>query len=78
MASREQNESRFRHWTDLPGGGRRYWLEVKGRARGFARYVKEVNAEEQTVRFSQEIFNEQGALVEVHVKFPTDEGHRRV
>jgi hypothetical protein len=63
---------------DLPTGGRRYWLDVRGRARGLARYVKEVDANEQTTAFRQEIYDDAGTLVEVHVKFPVDEGHRRV
>jgi hypothetical protein len=43
-----------------------------------ARYVKEVDAEEVTVRFHQEIYDDTGRLVEVHQKYPVDEGHRKV
>jgi hypothetical protein len=43
-----------------------------------ARYVKEVDAKEVTRKFHQEIFNEQGELVEIHEKYPVDKGHRRV
>lgn len=78
MASRGQNELRFRRWSELPDGGRRYWLDVRGRVRGFARYVKEVDENEATLRFSQEIFDDDGKLMEIHVKFPVDEGHRKV
>ncbi|RPJ55281.1 MAG: hypothetical protein EHM12_12520 [Dehalococcoidia bacterium] len=78
MASREQNEHKFTHWVTLPGGGRRYWLEISGRHGWYARYVKEVDATEQTTRFCQEIYNPSGELVEVHEKFPTDKGHRKV
>ena len=42
-----------------------------------ARYVKEVDKNEETLRFYQEIFNDKGALVEVHEKFPFDRGHKR-
>ena len=28
MTTRAQNEKKFRNWEDLPGGGRRYWLDV--------------------------------------------------
>jgi len=35
-------------------------------------------AQETTVRFWQEIYDEQGALVELHEKFPVDKGHRKV
>ena len=78
MAAREQNERRFTHWIELPNGGRRYWLDVPGRRRGFARYVKEVDASESTIRFLQEIYDESGALAEIHRKFPVDEGHRTI
>lgn len=40
--------------------------------------MKEVNGEEKTVRFYQEIYDEQGKLVGIHEKYPVDTGHRRV
>jgi hypothetical protein len=43
-----------------------------------ARYFKEVDANETTTRFWQEIVDAHGRLVEIHVKFPVDEGHRNV
>lgn len=58
--------------------GRRYWLDVIGRHGWRARYLKEVDASETTIRFWQEIYDEAGVLVELHQKFPVDEGHRRV
>ena len=39
---------------------------------------KEVDANEVTVRFYQEIFNEMETLVEVHHKYPIDQGHQKV
>lgn len=75
---RRQNERKFGNWESLPGGGRRYWYEVAGRAGRKARYVKEVDHEEETVRFWQEIYDEQGNLMEVHQKYPVDLGHQRV
>jgi len=77
MSTRSQNESKFSHWEDLPGGGRRYWIDVEGRQGWRARYLKEVDAAELTLRFWQEIYDEQGRLTEVHHKFPVDEGHRK-
>ena len=77
MSTREQNEKKFLRWEDLPGGGRRYWLEVTGRHGWTARYVKEVDASERTRRFWQEIYNETGQLVEVHQKYPVDKGHQK-
>jgi hypothetical protein len=78
MASREQNERKFGHWRELPEGRRCYWLEVAGQHGWYARYLKEVDAQEHTLRFWQEIYDDSGALVEVHQKFPVDLGHRRV
>lgn len=74
---RRENERKFGSWEELTGG-RRYFYEVSGRHGWKARYVKEVDAEERTVRFCQEIFDEERELVEVHEKFPIDRGHRKV
>lgn len=78
MSTREQNERKFQHWKDLPRGERRYWLDVSSRSGWKVRYVKEVDAHEETIRFYQEVFNEIGELVEVHHKYPVDLGHRKV
>lgn len=43
-----------------------------------ARYVKEVDANEVTVRFYQETFDEMEKLIEVHHKYPIDQGHKKV
>lgn len=78
MNSRVQNERKFRSWQELPGGGRRYWLDVLGRLGWRARYLKEVDAQELTLRFWQEIYDDHGRLVEVHEKYPVDKGHQKV
>ena len=78
MSTREQNERKFPNWIDLPNGGRRFWLDVSGRLGWRARYIKEVDANEETTAFFQEIYNETGVLVEVHHKFPEDTGHRKL
>jgi hypothetical protein len=78
MASREANERKFGNWREISGGGRCYWLEVAGRHGWRARYLKEVDAAESTIRFWQEIYDQAGRLVEVHEKFPVDRGHRSV
>jgi len=75
---RRENERKFGAWDDLPDGGRRYFYEVSGRYGWTARYVKEVDLVEHTVRFYQEIYDERGQLIEVHEKYPVDEGHRPV
>ena len=78
MNTRAQNEKKFGHWEELPGGGRRYWVDVVGRLGWRARYLKEVDLQELTLRFWQEIYDEQDKLVEVHEKYPVDKGHRKV
>lgn len=79
FAKRRKHERRFGQWEALPSGGRRYWREVAGRRPGWlARYCQEVDAEEEAVRFWQEIHNADGRLVETHQKFPVDTGHQQV
>ena len=62
---------------ELPDGGRRYWLDIEGRQGWRARYLKRADASETTLRFWQEIHDEEGNLVEMHEKYPVDEGHRK-
>lgn len=78
LSTRAQNEKKFGRWNELPGGGRRYRLDVPGRLGWLARYLKEVTADETTLRFWQEIYDAQGKLVETHEKFPVDRGHQKV
>jgi hypothetical protein len=78
MSARNQNEKKFSQWEELPNGGRRYRLDVVGRLGWSARYLKEVDANEKTVRFWQEIYDDQGKLVEIHEKFPVDKGHQKL
>jgi hypothetical protein len=75
---RRQNEKLFGFWEGSPDGGRRYWHEVPGRHGWKARYIKETDSDENTLRFYQEIYNTQGVLVEVHQKYPVDTGHRKL
>lgn len=78
MSTREQNEKKFGNWTELPGGGRRYRLDVAGRFGWRAGYVKDVDSAEVTARFRQEIYYDEGMLVEIHEKYPVDKGHRKL
>ena len=78
MGPREQNEAKFGRWDVLSGGGRGYYFDVPGKSGWRARYLKEVDANETTIRFWQEIYDEQGRLAEVHEKYPIDKGHRKV
>ena len=75
---RRANERKFANWQETASGGRRYWYDVPGRGGWRGRYVKEVDAEENTIRFCQEIYDESGELVEIHEKYPVDRGHRRL
>lgn len=75
---RRINEKKFTKSENLPGGGRKYLLEIKGRHGWKARYVKEVDANEETIKFLQEVYDDKGNLIEIHEKFPVDKGHRKV
>ena len=77
MSTRTQNEKKFGSWDELPDGRRRYRLDVAGRSGWLARYLKEVDAEDTTIRFWQEIFDDRGRLVEIHEKYPVDKDHRK-
>lgn len=78
MSMRSQNEKKFGQWEELFGGGRRYRLDVTGRLGWLARYFKEVDANETTLRFWQEVYDDQDKLVETHEKFPVDKGHQKM
>jgi hypothetical protein len=78
MTTRSQNERRFTHWQPLPNGGRLYWTDVSGKGGWRARYLKQVDSNECTVCFWQEIFDDKGTLVEIHRKYPEDLGHERL
>jgi hypothetical protein len=77
MSTRKQNETKFGRWEELPDGGRRYSFELSGRQGWLARYIKEVDSNETTLRFWQEIYDDQGKLIEVHEKYPVDKGHQK-
>ncbi|MBY0434888.1 MAG: hypothetical protein K2U26_12335 [Cyclobacteriaceae bacterium] len=59
-------------------GGRKYWFDVLGRGGGMARYVKEVDREETTLAFWQEIYDSRGVMIEIHEKYPIDKGHKKI
>ena len=78
MSTRAQNEKKFGIGEELADGGRRYRLEIAGRIGWRARYLKEVDREENTVRFWQEIYDGEGKLVEIHEKYPVDKDHQKL
>jgi hypothetical protein len=78
MATRTQNEKQFGSWTELENDGRIYKQVVLGRHGWSAIYYKEVDEQENTVRFWQEIRDEEGVLREIHEKYPVDKGHQKL
>lgn len=76
MATRKENERAYPNWEELPDGGRRYWRERPGGDFGMCRYAKMVDSSERTVSFVQEIYDDDGKLIEIHQKYPVDTGHR--
>ncbi len=75
---RQQNETKFGSWEELPDGGRRYSYDVPGQHGLTARYVKDVDVTERTVQFCQEIYDDKNRLVEIHEKYPVDKGHIKI
>ena len=75
---RKENEKKYSNFEELTDGSRMYWFEIEGRMGWKARYIKIVDASELTVSFRQEIFNENGILVEIHEKYPIDNGHIKI
>ena len=75
---RRINERKFGAWEELPESGRRYSYKIEGHYGWTARYVKEVNLMEETLRFYQEIYDNNGKLVEIHEKYPDDKGHKKI
>ncbi len=51
---------------------------MKSRSGWKARYVKEVDGDERTEKFYQEIYDEEGKLVEIHEKYPVNKGHQKI
>lgn len=78
MSTRSHNEKKFGRWEEMADGGRRYRLDVTGRLGWIGRYLKEVDADETTLRFWQEIYDDKNRLVEIHEKFPVDRGHKKL
>ncbi len=72
---RIQDEKKYGTWEELPGGLRRYWFDIKGKDKGRARYYKEVDEDDNIIKFWQEIYDENGKMTEIHEKYPVDKGH---
>ena len=75
---RSKNEKAFDTWIEKEDGGRIYSFEITGKLGWKAKYLKEVSTEDITIRFWQEIYDEQNILREIHEKYPVDKGHKKV
>ena len=78
MASRQSNENRFKQWRASETGGRIYYKKVAGLYGRYAFYFKEVDEHESIVRFWQEVYNAKDELIEIHEKYPIDNGHQKI
>lgn len=78
MTKRELNEKKYGNWENLPDGKRRYWFDLIGKAEGKARYNKEVDENEDVIKFWQEIYDKKNRLIEIHEKYPVDKGHKKI
>ena len=75
---RAKNEREFETWIQKEDGGRIYSFEVVGKLGWKAKYLKEVNSEEVTIKFWQEIYDQNNILREIHEKYPVDKGHQKL
>ncbi len=75
---RQKNEKEFEVWIETESGGRIYSFEIAGKLGWKAKYSKEVNNEEVTIKFWQEVYDDKNVLKEIHEKYPVDKGHKKV
>ncbi len=75
---RKSNEKEYDLWIEKSGGGRIYSFEITGRLGWTSKYLKETDGEENTLKFWQEIYDENKNLKEVHEKYPIDKGHKKI
>ncbi len=74
---RAKNEREYETWMQTEDGGRIYTFEVLGKLGWKAKYLKKVNSEEVTIKFWQEIYDQNNILKEIHEKYPVDKGHQK-
>lgn len=75
---RQKNEIQFDLWIEKEDGRRIYSFEILGKLGWKAKYLKEVNSEETTLKFWQEVYDENNVLREIHEKYPVDRGHKKI
>jgi len=78
MASRIVNEKKYKQWENKADGGRTYTRKVQGQQGWYALYIKDTDANENTLSLRQEIYNEKNELIEIHHKYPVDTGHQKL
>ena len=74
---RQKNETEYGSWIEKENGGRTYWFEISGKLGWKAKYLKEVNTEEVTIRFWQEVYDDKNVLKKVHEQYPVYKGHQK-
>jgi hypothetical protein len=74
MATKNQNEKQYDSWIETKRG-RLYQKTIIGRRGWKSVYHKETDNDENTIRFWQEIRDENDVLREIHEKYPVDKGH---
>lgn len=61
---RKKNEREYDTWVEKEDGGRIYSFEIKGKLGWKALYLKEVDGKEITLKFWQEVYDENNILRE--------------
>ena len=75
---RKKNEKEFEAWIETESDGRIYSFEISEKLGWKAKYSKEVNNEELTLRFWQEVYDDKNVLREIHEKYPVDKGPKKI
>jgi len=75
---RIENERKFKDWAVDGKGGRIYKMKLSGKFDWFVIYEKNVDKDENTISFTQYIYDENGTLKESHQKYPIDTGHKKL
>ncbi len=78
IKKRQKNEIQFEYWIEKEDGCRIYSFEISGKLGWKAKYFKEVNSDEVTLKFWQEVYDENDILRETHEKYPVDTGHKKI
>lgn len=75
---RADNERKFEDWVDTETGDRVYRMKINGKFGWHAIYEKIVDKNENTLKFTQFIYDEKSDLKEIHEKYPLDKGHQKI